>query len=58
MVDDIEADSNWLLDNESFDRVMELREDAMIVYCSRVMGRQRLIEKVHIMHEAEEIGHG
>lgn len=41
MVDDIDADSNWLLDIESLELVMELREDAMIVYCSRVIERQR-----------------
>ena len=35
------AESNWLDDNESLELVMEFREDAMIVYCSRVMRGQR-----------------
>lgn len=32
MVEDIEAESNWLDDRESLEPVMELREDAMIVF--------------------------
>ena len=39
VVDDIEAESNWLDDKESLELVMELREDAMIIFVQGRRGR-------------------